>query len=90
MVIAFSLVIIVIVPGHVRLGHGGPDLLSSKGGGEEKAGGEEDGGADERGEEGTVDGLAPSPWLGEKRQMSWSVKEKSNKYIQKHNFFVFV
>ena len=86
MVIAFSLVIIVIVPGHVRLGHGGPDLLSSKGGGEEKAGGEEDGGADEGGEEGAVDGLSSWPWLGEKRQMPWSVKSKE--YIPKHNLYV--
>ena len=78
MVIAFSLVIIVIVPGHVRLGHGGPDLLSSKGGGEEKAGGDEDGGADEGGEEGAVDGLYSGTWLGEKRPMSRSVKKKSN------------
>ena len=86
MVIAFSLVIIVIVPGHVRLGHGGPDLLSSKGGGEEKAGGDEDEGADEGGEEGAVDGLSLWPWLGKKRQMPWSVKSKE--YIPKHKFYV--
>ena len=46
--------------------------------------------ADEGGEEGAVDGLSPGTWLGEKRPMPWHVKEKSNKYIPKNNFHVFV
>ena len=74
----------------MHLGQGGPDHPSSEGGGGEKAGGDEDGGADEGGEEGAVDGLSSWPWLGEKRQMPWHVKEKSNKYIPKHNFHVYV
>ena len=74
----------------MHLGQGGPDLPSSEGGGGEKAGGNEDGGADEGGEEGTVDGLSPGTWLGEKRPMPWSVKKKRNKYIPKHNFYLFV
>ena len=76
--------------GDVHLGQGGPDLPSSEGGGGEKAGGDEDGGADEGGEEGAVDGLYSGTWLGEKRPMPRSVKKKSNKYIPKHNFYVFV
>ena len=60
----------------MHLGQGGPDLPSSEGGGGEKAGGDEDGGADEGGEEGTVDGLSPGTWLGEKRPMPRSVKNK--------------
>ena len=54
-----------------------------------EAGDDEDGGADEGGEEGAVDGLSSGTWLGEKRPMPWSVK-KRNKYIPKHNFYVFV
>ena len=76
--------------GHVHLGQGGPDHPSRKRGGQEEAGGDEDGGADEGGEEGAVDGLSSWPWLGEKRQMPWSVKKRRNKYIPKHNFYVFV
>ena len=60
----------------MHLGQGGPDHPSSEGGGEEKAGGNEDGGADEGGEEGTVDGLPSGTWLGKKRQMPRSVKNK--------------
>ena len=51
--------------------------------------GNEDGDADEGGEEGAVDGLSSWPWLGEKRQMPWSVK-KRNKYNPKHNFYLLV
>ena len=76
--------------GHVHLGQGGPDHPSRKRGGQEEAGGDEDGGADEGGEEGAVDGLYSGTWLGEKRPMPRSVKKKSNKYIPKHNFYVFV
>ena len=72
--------------GYVHLGKGGPDQHSSKGGGKEKAGGNEDGGTDEGGEEGAVDGLSSWPWLGERRQMPWSVKSKE--YIPKHNLYV--
>ena len=72
--------------GHVHLGQGGPDHPSHKRGGQEEAGGNEDRGADEGGEEGAVDGLSSWPWLGEKRQMPWSVKSKE--YIPKHNLYV--
>ena len=65
----------------MHLGQGGPDHPSSKRGGQKEAGGDEDGGADEGGEESAVDGLSLWPWLGEKRQMPWSVKKKSKKYI---------
>ena len=63
--------------GHVHLGQGGPDHPSRKRGGQEEAGGDEDGGADEGGEESAVDGLSSWPWLGQKKQMPWSVKKKS-------------
>ena len=46
----------------------------------------ETGGADEGEEEGAVDGLSSWSWLGEKRQMPWSVKSKE--YIPKHKFYV--
>ena len=74
----------------MHLGQGGPDHPSGEGGGTEKAGDEEDGGADEGGEEGAVDGLSLGAWLGKKRPMPRSVKKKRNKYIPKHNFYVFV
>ena len=44
----------------------------------------------EGGEEGAVDGLSLGTWLGEKRPLPWSVKKTRNKYIPKHNFYVFV
>ena len=75
--------------GHVHLGQGGPDHPSSEGGGQKEAGGDEVGGADEGGEEGAVDGLSSWPWLGEKRQMPWSVTRKSKENIPQ-NFYVFV
>ena len=76
--------------GNVHPGKGGPDHPGSEGGSQEEAGGDEAGGADEGGEEGAVDGLSSWPWLGEKRQMPWRVKEKSNKYNPKHICLVFV
>ena len=59
----------------MHLGKGGPHHPGSKGCSEEEAGGDETGGADEGGEESSVDGLPPGPWLGQERPMSRPLKQ---------------
>ena len=57
----------------MHLGQGGPDKPSGKRRSQEEASGNEDGGTDERGEEGTVDGIHPGTWLGKEGPMPWSL-----------------